>query len=166
MVSLINFPLFSYFFLGGDFSLLMPQTNTSPENWDAWKTILFLSAFALFSGAFAVSFRGCIKGLFPAEAAAVCWHDPDFDLCWGHRGGVKKCVELEDLWWIYCCPQKSSLEMFEDLCWKKWDKFHLLCNVYLYSTVYILPSQKCFTYRFWQGKFLGVPKLCSSFFFA
>ena len=127
-----QFPLYSYLFFWEDFSLKMPRTNTSPENWDAWKTILFFLGLLLLVPGVASKgvsrlrprlFVGMILILIFAEATE----------------GELKSIELEDLWWIFCCPQKS-MEMFEDLCWKKWDKFHLLSNVYLYSIYTSFPT--------------------------
>ena len=132
-----QFPFFSYF-LGGDFSLLMPQANISPKKWMDWKTILFLRLSPYLLGLFAVSSRGCIKGIFPAEAAAVCWHDPDFDLCWGHRGGVEKRWTWGFLVDLLLPKNPSSISS----CWKN-GKMLTYCIMYI-SILYILPSQQMF----------------------
>lgn len=101
-----QFPAFflSLFFLGR-ISLEMPQTNTSPEKWMDWKTILFFRLSPYFLGLLLLVSGVASKGVSRLRPRLFVGMILILIFAEATPGGVKKCVELEDLWWIYCCPK-------------------------------------------------------------
>lgn len=149
MVSLINFPFWIFVY---GISLLMPQTNTNPENWDAWKTILFFPAFGLFSELLLLVSGVASKGFSPLRPRLFVGMILILIFAEATEGELKSALNVRIFGGSIAAPKKS-LEMFENLCWKKWDKFHLYYKMYI-SILYIniLPNKLFHHFGFRQGK--------------
>ena len=111
-----QFPAFflSLFFLGR-ISLEMPQTNTSPEKWMDWKTILFfrlspyfLGLLLLVSGVASKGFSRLRPRLFVGMILILIFAEAT-------EGELKSALNLRIFGGSTAAPKKS-LKMFEDLC--------------------------------------------------
>jgi len=104
---------------------------------DSWKTILFFQFSPYFLALLLLVSGVASKGLSPLRPRLFVGMILILIFAEATEGELKS-VELDDLWWIYCCPQnpwrclKISVETME--------KTHLLCNVYLYSIYASFPK--------------------------